>query len=96
MTLVKKRKVTRTGSSLTVTLPEEFVKAYDLQAGDEVAVVADHWLQVVPYKRIDTPVVRPATKGLIRDIKKVFNLPRNKPVVMWDRDLRQLMMLKEE
>jgi len=96
MALVKKRRVTRTGSSLTVTLPEEFVKAHGLQAGDEVAVLADHWLQVVPYKPIDTPVVRLATKGLIKDIRRVFGLPRNEPVIMWDKDLKQRIMLKEK
>ena len=86
MLKVKKRKVTRTGTSLTITLPPEFVKAYDIQQGDEVGVLADHWLQVIPYKQVYPQKEMEVSKEMIKAIREVFNLPKNKPVSIYERD----------
>ena len=54
----KKGKVHGIGSSLLITLPREFVKENKIKKGDEVGILADHWLQVVPFRRVDEEVVK--------------------------------------
>jgi len=48
----KTRSVIRLGTTLAVTLPAEFVREHQIRAGDKVAVLSDHWLQVVPFRRV--------------------------------------------
>ena len=53
--MVKQRigKVHQISGSLLITLPRDFVKQHNIKKGDEVGLLCDHWLQVVPFKRID-------------------------------------------
>jgi len=46
---VKKAKVHTTGSSLIITLPNKFVKEHNIRKGDEIAVIFDSFLQIVPH-----------------------------------------------
>ena len=46
--IVVKRKVFGIGGSLAITLPAEFVKLHNIKDGDEIPVLANHILKVVP------------------------------------------------
>lgn len=46
--IVEKRKVWRQGGSLVIALPVEFTRAHGIRDGDEVPIVADHILKLVP------------------------------------------------
>ena len=48
----KTRSVIQLGTTLAITLPVEFVREHRIKAGDQVAVISDDWLQVVPHRRI--------------------------------------------
>lgn len=48
MTRIGKRKVTRTGCSLTITLPDKFVKQHGIKQGDRIVVEYDRFLKVIP------------------------------------------------
>jgi len=50
---VKKAKVHTTGSSLTITLPDKFVKEHNIRKGDEIAVIFDSFLQIVPHNLLE-------------------------------------------
>lgn len=58
MVIVRKRKIVKTGTSFTITLPPEFVRKHGLNLGDDVAVVSGEWLHVMPFKRIDKKAKR--------------------------------------
>lgn len=42
------RRVWRQGGSLAITLPAAFVQAHGIKAGDDVPIVADHILKLIP------------------------------------------------
>ena len=42
------RKVWRQGGSLAITLPASFTKAHGIEEGDDLAVIADHIIKIVP------------------------------------------------
>ncbi len=44
------RNVIRQGSTFSIALPREFVKLHDIQKGDQLPVLADHIMKVVPMK----------------------------------------------
>lgn len=46
--IVEKRKVHRMGGSLMIVLPPGFTRAHNIQEGDELPVLADHILKIVP------------------------------------------------
>ena len=46
--IVQKRKLYRFGGSLGILLPREFVKMHGLKEGQEIPVLADHILKIVP------------------------------------------------
>ena len=48
MLIVIKRKVHKIGGSLMIALPAEFVQAHGIKEGDELPVLADHILKIVP------------------------------------------------
>lgn len=91
MASVTKRRITRTGTSLTITLPSEFVRQHKLKAGDEVSVLYDDWLQVVPFKPIE--VVEEVSDELLDALREVFDIPEGEPVIVWDKDLRKEVKL---
>ena len=45
---VSKRTVHKIGGSLMISLPPEFIEAHGIKAGDELPVIANHLLKVVP------------------------------------------------
>ena len=47
------RKLIKYGESLAITLPPEWVEKHGLKPGDEVPIVADSILKIVPVKEID-------------------------------------------
>jgi antitoxin component of MazEF toxin-antitoxin module len=52
MVQVEKRRVTRTGSGLTICLPHKFTKEHRLQPGDQIVVVYNGFLQVIPIRTL--------------------------------------------
>ncbi|HDD44207.1 MAG TPA: AbrB/MazE/SpoVT family DNA-binding domain-containing protein [Candidatus Desulfofervidus auxilii] len=44
------RKILKGSGTYLITLPKDFVKSVGLEAGDEVGVVYDHILKVIPMK----------------------------------------------
>jgi len=48
--IAEPRRLIRVGNSLAVTLPPRFVEEHNLREGDEVGVVADHILKLIPMK----------------------------------------------
>ncbi|RLI76538.1 hypothetical protein DRP04_12540 [Archaeoglobales archaeon] len=48
--LVGIRRVVRLGNSLCITLPEEWVKKHRIEPGDDLAVVGNTILKIVPVK----------------------------------------------
>ena len=42
------RKVIKQGNSLAITLPVSFTRAHGIKAGDDLAIVANHILRVIP------------------------------------------------
>lgn len=45
---VQKRRVHRIGGSLMIVLPPEFTEAHNIKEGDELPVLANHILKIVP------------------------------------------------
>ena len=41
-------KVIRLGGSLVITLPNEFVKAHNIEKGDDLPWAADHIMKIIP------------------------------------------------
>jgi len=48
--IAEPRRLIKIGNSLAVTLPPRFVEEHNLREGDEVGVVADHILKLIPMK----------------------------------------------
>jgi antitoxin component of MazEF toxin-antitoxin module len=46
--IVEKRKIYKFGGSFGILLPKEFIEAHNLKEGDEVPVLANHILKIVP------------------------------------------------
>jgi antitoxin component of MazEF toxin-antitoxin module len=46
--IVEKRKIYKFGGSFGILLPKEFVQAHNLKEGDEIPVLANHILKIVP------------------------------------------------
>lgn len=42
------RKVLKQGNSLAITLPVSFTRAHGIRVGDDLPIVADHILKVIP------------------------------------------------
>lgn len=52
--IVGKRRVVRIGGSLYISLPPEFTNAHDIKKGDELPVLANHILKIVPMPEKDS------------------------------------------
>lgn len=48
--IVEKKKLIKVGGSICVALPPEFLKLHGLEKGDEIAVIANHIVKLVPLK----------------------------------------------
>ncbi len=46
--IVEKRKVFRMGGSLMIGLPPEFTRIHNIKEGDELPVLANHIIKIVP------------------------------------------------
>lgn len=46
--VIEGRRVYRIGGSLMIGLPPAFTKAHNIQEGDELPVIANHILKIVP------------------------------------------------
>lgn len=46
--ITETRRVFKIGDSLAITLPKKFTKAHDIEDGDDLSIVADHILKVIP------------------------------------------------
>jgi len=51
--ITEPRRLMRVGNSVVIALPSEFLERHDLKPGDDVGVVADSILKVVPLKEIN-------------------------------------------
>lgn len=91
--LMLRRKVHKVGDSLMLAIPVEFVKRHGLKAGDEVAVLADNWLQVVPFKRIDEVVEEVVSEEWLKTLREIFGIPEGEPVIIYDRNLKKEVRL---
>ena len=48
--IAKAAKVHRVGGSLMVTLPDGFVKAHGILEGDQIGLLANHIIKIIPMK----------------------------------------------
>lgn len=51
--IAEKRRLFQAGGSVVITLPKEWLERHGLRPGDEVGVVADAILKLVPMQEIE-------------------------------------------
>jgi antitoxin component of MazEF toxin-antitoxin module len=71
------RKVLRLGNSLAITLPVSFTRAHGIKEGDDLPIVADHILKIIPMlegreedEYVDTRCKPRKGKGEVRSTQK--------------------------